>query len=120
MTTNTGPTLAEIEARLAELKTQLADVEAEQDARPNLHTIPDSEWKAELEARKPLSRKRADLIKAINAQEKAIQDSLWAPATMTPVPFLATLRDAIVNGPEPPKRTPKWRFRPAEDFALQI
>jgi hypothetical protein len=109
-----------MEARLAELKAQLADVETEQKARPNLHSLPDGEWQAEMEARKPLGRKRAEIAKAITAQEKAIQGALWEAATMIPVPFLAELRNVIVNGPEPPKRTPKWRFKVADDFALQL
>src|SRR5262249_25123686 len=113
-------TLAETESRLIELKTQLADVEAQLAARPNLHNLSDSKWKAEWEARKPIGRKRDELTKAIAAQEKAVQGLLWEPALMTPVAFLAALRDAIVNGPEPPKRTPKWRFRVADDFALQV
>jgi hypothetical protein len=112
--------LDEMEARLAELKADLADVEAEQNARPNLYSLPDSQWKAELQARKPLGHKHHELVKAISAKEKDIQNLIWVPAVMTPVPFLVTLRDAIVNGPEPPKRTPKWRFRPADDFAVLI
>lgn len=120
MTGNNRPTLAEMELRLAELKAQLADVEAQQNARPNLYSLPDSEWQAEWQARKPLGRKYVELKKAVSAQEKAIQGALWEPAPMNPVAFLATLRDAIVNGPEPPKRTPKWRFKVADDFALLI
>ena len=120
MTTTTRPTLAEMESRLAELKAQLADVDAQQAARPNLHSLPDGEWQAELEARKTLGRRKAELEKAAGAEEKEIMQFIWTPAALQPVPLLATLRDAIVNGPEPPKRTPKWRFKTADDFALQI
>lgn len=110
----------EIEARITELQTQLADIEAQQNARPNLHNLPDGEWQAELEARKPLVRKRAELSKAIAAQEAALKLWAWDLAPMPPVKFLVSLRDAIVNGPEPPKRPPKWRFKVADDFALQL
>jgi hypothetical protein len=63
-------------------------------------------------------RKAAE--QAQEVQKQALRQDLWSHLRIDPVPFLAALRDAIVNAPEPVKRTPKWRFKIADDFALQI
>jgi uncharacterized protein DUF6011 len=64
--------------------------------------------------------KREIVQRAMSDEHSRTERQLWAETSMPIVPFLDKLRDAIINGPEPPKRTPKWRIKLADDLGVEM
>lgn len=52
------------------------------------------------------------------AEQQAQRETLWRANTLPPIHSLATLHDWVLQ--DDPRRTPKWRFRVASDFGLEI
>jgi hypothetical protein len=53
-------------------------------------------------------------------EAKEMLSELWTRVLMPAVPFIANLRVAILNAPEPPKRMPKWRLKLGEDLGVEM
>ncbi len=52
--------------------------------------------------------------------ESLAAGDFWSPVEIQPNQCLKSLRDLILNVPDPPKRFPIWKFKPSDDLAYQI
>jgi len=49
-----------------------------------------------------------------------LRRDFWQPTEIEPNVFLESLRECVMDGPEPARHSPKWRFRLAPDLAIEI